>query len=236
MRPIYALPDGFYWKNYVDAWTRGNMSLYFRNSILVTFPSLLLIILCSVAAAFSIEIMPWRGRNVVLLIFLAGIMIPIQMVLLPLFTIYFNLNLLNSRVGLILAYVAAGMSLNVFLFTGYLKVVPREVLESAIVDGASIYQAFYRIVLPMVSNAIITVALTQFFFIWNDLLLSLTFINDTSMRTVQSGLLSFVGQYGQRQWGPTFAGIAMTVIPTLVLYLALNNFVIKGLTSGAVKG
>ncbi len=123
-----------------------------------------------------------------------------------------------------------------FLFTGFLKPVPREVLESAIVDGASIYQAFFRVVLPMVKNAIVTVALTQFFFIWNDLILSLTFINDTELRTLQTGLLNFVGQFGQRQWGPTFAAIAMSVIPVLVLYVALNNLVIKGLTSGAVKG
>lgn len=235
-RPIYALPDGFYWQNYVDAWTRGKMSTYFRNSILVTFPSLFLIILCSVAAAFSIEIMRWRGRNIALLIFLAGIMIPLQMVLLPLYTIYYRVGLLNNLLALILTYVAFGMPLNVFLFTGFLKPVPREVLESAIVDGANIYQAFFRVVLPMVKNAVITVALTQFFFIWNDLILSLTFISDTNLRTLQTGLLNFVGQFGQRQWGPTFAAIAMSVIPVLLLYLALNNLVIKGLTSGAVKG
>lgn len=235
-RPIYALPDGFYWQNYVDAWTRGNMSVYFRNSILVTLPSLFLIILLSLGAAFSIEIMRWRGRNVALLTFLAGIMIPLQMVLLPLFTLYFRVGLLNNLLALILTYVAFGLPLNVFLFTGFLKPVPREVLESSIVDGASIYQAFFRVVLPMAMNAIVTVALTQFFFIWNDLILSLTFISDTDLRTLQTGLLSFVGQYGQRQWGPTFAAIAMSVIPVLLLYLALNNMVIKGLTSGAVKG
>lgn len=105
-----------------------------------------------------------------------------------------------------------------------------------VVDGANIYQAFFRIVLPMAKNAIVTVALTQFFFIWNDLILSLTFISETELRTLQTGLLSFVGQYGQRQWGPTFAAIAMSVVPLLVLYMALNNLVIKGLTSGAVKG
>lgn len=235
-RPIYALPDGFYWQNYVDAWTRGNMSTHFRNSLFVTIPSLFLIILLSLGAAFSIEIMRWKGRNAALLTFLAGIMIPLQMVLLPLFTIYFKVGMLNNLATLILTYVAFGLPLNVFLFTGYLKPVPREVIESAIVDGANIYQAFFHVVLPMVKNAIVTVALTQFFFIWNDLILSLTFISDTDLRTLQTGLLNFVGQYGQRQWGPTFAGIAISVIPVLVLYLLLNNLVIKGLTSGAVKG
>jgi raffinose/stachyose/melibiose transport system permease protein len=236
LRPIYALPDGFYWKNYVDAWTVGKMSIYFKNSTLATFPSLFLILALGTSAAFGIEIMKWRLSNSVMLVFLAGIMIPVQMVLLPLFTIYHKIHLLDNRWGLILTYTVFGLPLTVFLMTGYFKALPREVLEAAVVDGASIYQIFFGIALPMVMNSIVTVALVQFFFIWNDLLLSLTFISNTDLRTVQTGLLSFVGQYGQREWGPTFASISMAVIPTLLIYLLLNNSVMKGLTAGAVKG
>ncbi|KAB8143151.1 carbohydrate ABC transporter permease [Chloroflexia bacterium SDU3-3] len=236
LRPIYALPEGFYWQNYADAWTRGNMSTYFRNSIIVTIPSLALIILASVAAAFALEIMRWRLQKLALMTFLVGIMVPMQIVILPLFTIYYNLHLINNLLGLILTYTAFGLPLTVFLFSGYIKPIPLEVIESAVVDGANIYQVFFRIVIPMLMNAIVTVALVQFFFIWNDLVLSMTFVNETSLRTIQTGLLNFVGQYGQRQWGPTFAGIAMAVIPILVIYMLMNNLVIRGLTSGAVKG
>jgi raffinose/stachyose/melibiose transport system permease protein len=236
LRPIYALPEGFHWENYVRAWTTGKMNLYFRNSVLVTFPSLLLIIVLGVAAAFAIEKMKWRLKSGVLLTFLGGIMIPVQIVLLPLFSLYFRLNLLDNLLGLIIVYTVFGLPLTVFLFTSYFKAVPSEVLEAAIVDGASIYQAFVYVALPMVMNAIVTVALVQFFFIWNDLVFSLTFISDGNLRTIQTGLLNFVGQYGQRQWGPTFASISMAVIPTLILYLVLNNLIIKGLTGGAVKG
>lgn len=236
LRPIYALPEGFYWQNYVNAWTVGKMGIYFKNSILATFPSLLLIIILGTMAAFGIEIMKWRLSNMVMLTFLAGIMIPVQMVLLPLFTIYKEIHLLNNRLGLILTYTVFGLPLTVFLMTGYFKALPREVLEAAVMDGASIYQVFFRVALPMVMNALVTVALVQFFFIWNDLLLSLTFISDTELRTVQTGLLNFVGRFGQREWGPTFASISMTVIPTLLIYLLLNNWVMKGLTAGAVKG
>ena len=88
----------------------------------------------------------------------------------------------------------------------------------------------------MVRNAILTIALIQFFFIWNDLLLSLTFISNDNLRTVQTGLLNFVGQYGQRLWGPTFASVCMAVFPTLLIYLLLNQHVMKGLTSGSLKG
>jgi raffinose/stachyose/melibiose transport system permease protein len=188
------------------------------------------------AAAFGLEVMKWRGRNAVLLLFLAGILIPLQMVLLPLFTVYFHLHLINSLWSLIITYTAFGLPLTIFLMVGYFRAVPREILEAATLDGASIYSVFFRIAVPMVSNAILTVAVVQFFFIWNDLLLSLTFISDDSKRTIQTGLLNFTGQYGQIDWGPTFAAVSMTVLPTLVLYLALNQRVMKGLTSGSLKG
>ncbi|MBO3752454.1 carbohydrate ABC transporter permease [Streptosporangiaceae bacterium NEAU-GS5] len=235
-KPVWTLPEGLHWQNYVDAWTTGNMGVYFRNSLIATIPALALIILLSVAAGFALEIMRWRGRDGVLLLFLAGVMVPLQMVLLPLFTIYFQVNLINTLWSLIVTYTVFGLPLSVFLMAGYYKAVPREMLEAATIDGAGIYRAFWSIVLPSVRNAIVTVALVQFFFIWNDLLLSLTFISDDNLRTVQTGLLNFVGQYGQRQWGPTFASVCMAVFPTLIIYLVLNQKVMKGLTAGSVKG
>jgi raffinose/stachyose/melibiose transport system permease protein len=234
--PVWALPDGFYWKNWSVAWTTGHIETYFKNSVIATFPSLAFMIALGLAAAFGLEVMRWRGRNGVLFVFLAGILIPLQMVLLPLFTVYFHLHLINSLWSLIITYTAFGLPLTIFLMAGYLRAVPREVLEAATLDGASIYTSFVRIAVPMVSNAILTVALVQFFFIWNDLLLSLTFISDDSKRTIQTGLLNFTGQYGQVDWGPTFAAVSMTVLPTLLLYLILNQRVMRGLTSGSVKG
>jgi raffinose/stachyose/melibiose transport system permease protein len=218
------------------AWTTGHIGRYFKNSVLAVFPSLALMIALGAAAAFGIEVMKWRGRNVVLLLFLAGILIPLQMVLLPLFTVYYHVHLINSLWSLIITYTAFGLPLTIFLMSSYFRAVPREILEAATLDGASIYSTFFRIAIPMVSNAILTVALVQFFFLWNDLLLSLTFISDDSKRTIQTGLLNFTGQYGQVDWGPTFAAVSMTVLPTLLLYLVLNQRVMKGLTAGGVKG
>lgn len=235
LRPIYALPDGIHWQNYVTAWDAG-MGRYFSNSVLATFPALFLTIVLGSAAAFGIEVMRWRFGKAVLLVFLTGIMVPVQIVILPLFTIFLKIGLLNSLYGLIIVYTAFGLPLTVFMMSGFFKNLPREVIEAAIVDGASIYTVFRRIALPMVKNSIVTVALVQFFFIWNDLLLSMTFVSKTDVKTIQTGLLSFVGRYGVVDWGPTFAGISMAVIPTLIIYLFMNRTVIKGLTSGAVKG
>lgn len=234
-RPIYALPEGLYWQNFVLAW-RAGISTYFLNSVLVTVPSVILTVALGSAAAFGIEILRWRQSTTVLLLFLAGIMIPFQIVILPLFYIFLKLHLLNTLWVLIILYTAFGMPLTVFLMVGYFKALPREILEAAVTDGASIYRVFFSIALPMVKNAIITVGMVQFFFCWNDLLLSYTFVTKTSTRTIQTGLLNFVGQYGERQWGPTFASVSMSVLPTLLIYLLLNRIVIKGLTGGAVKG
>ena len=232
---FWSLPTGFAWQNYALAWTSG-MGTYFLNSILVVFPSLFLVLVLSLAASFGLEVMKWRFNNVVLLAFLAGIMIPAQMILLPLFTIYFQAGLINTRWALIITYTATTLPLSVFLMSGFFKGVPRTIIEAAILDGANIYQVFSQVAVPMIANGLITVGLVNFFFLWNDLLFSLTFNSSDNLRTIQTGLLNFSGQYGQIDWGPTFAGAAIAVFPTLVVYLVLNQQVIKGLTAGSVKG
>jgi raffinose/stachyose/melibiose transport system permease protein len=236
LKPLWALPAGLDWQNYSDAFTKGNIGTYFSNSLLAVFPALALILALGLAAGFALEVMVWRGRNTVLLIFLAGILVPVQIVLLPLFTIYFQAQLIDTRWSLIITYTGFGLPLTVFLMATYFKAIPRELIEAAVLDGASIYQIFLRVAVPMVANGIVTVALVQFFFLWNDLLFSLTFISSDSLRTIQTGLLNFTGEYGQVQWGPTFAAICLAVFPTLILYLILNQRVIKGLTAGSLKG
>lgn len=235
-KPMYALPKVLYWKNYADAWNIGNMGIYFRNSLIVTIPSLIFIIFFGAGAAFAIEKMKWKGQNGIMLLFLLGIMVPVQIVLLPLFTMYIKVGLLNNLLGLILIYITFGLPLTIFLFTGFFKAVPNEVIESAVIDGASIYQVFFRICLPMIKNAIVTVILVQFFFVWNDLIFSMTFISDNNLRTLQTGLLNFTGQYGQVQWGPIFASDSMAILPILFLYIFLNKLVMEGMANGAVKG
>lgn len=234
--PALSLPRSWGFQNYADAWTTGHVALYIRNSLLATAPSLALIVLLGTAAGFALEVMVWRGRHRVLLVFLLGIMVPGQMILLPLFRVYFQTGLSGTLLPLIITYTATGLPLTVFMMATYFRAIPREVFEAATIDGASILAAFWRIGFPLVRNAVFTVALVQFFFIWNDLLISLTFTTDDSLRTVQVGLLNFTGQYGETAYGPLFAAISVNVLGALVLYLLINQRIIKGLTAGAVKG
>lgn len=235
-KPSWALPSHWDYTNYVDAFTTGHLGLYVRNSVITVLPALAVMLLIGVAAGYALEVMVWKGRGGVLLLFLTGIMVPGQMTLLPLFTIYFQTGLTGSLWPLFITYTATGLPLTVFMLATYFRAVPREVFEAAIVDGAGPLRAFWSVGVPLVRNALFTVGLVQFFFIWNDLLLALTFNTTDELYTIQVGLLNFTGQYGAVQYGPTFAAICVNVFGTLLIYLFLNQRVMKGLTAGSVKG
>ncbi len=234
--PFWTLPSSWDVGNYVSAFTTGNLGQYILNSVLTVFPALFLMLALGVAAAFALEILVWKGRSTILLLFLAGIMVPGQMVLLPLFSIYFNLGLTGTLWPLIITYTASGLPLTVFMVATYFRAVPRELFEAATLDGAGLIRQFWSIGVPVVRNAIFTVGLVQFFFLWNDLLIALTFTNSEDLRTIQVGLLNFTGQYGAIQYGPLFAAICVSIFGTLLLYLFLNQRVMKGLAAGSVKG
>jgi raffinose/stachyose/melibiose transport system permease protein len=232
----WKLPEVWEWSNYGAAWQIGNLATTITNSAIATIPSLLLIIVLGVAAGFALEVMVWKGRNTVLLLILAGIMIPGQMILLPLFTVYYNIGITGTLIPLIITYTAGGLPLTVFMMATYFRAIPREVFEAATIDGASILRSFVSIGFPMVRNAVVTVALVQFFLIWNDLLIAITFADQRPLNTVQAGLLNFSGDYGSKQYGPLLAAVCITVGGILVIYLFLNQRIMRGLTAGSLKG
>ncbi|WP_062201165.1 carbohydrate ABC transporter permease [Demequina salsinemoris] len=234
--PFWALPQQWNLDNYISAFVDGGLGTYIKNSVIAVFPSLFLILLFGTAAAYALQILVWKGRGLVLVLFLAGIMIPTQMILLPLFTVYYKVGITSTIWPLIITYTAIGMPLTVFMIATFMRAIPAEVFEAATLDGASVYRIFWNITVPLVKNAVFTVALVQFFFLWNDLLIALTFVTKSDLRTIQVGLLNFTGEYGAVNYGPLFAGISVTVFGTLALYIFLNKKVMAGMTSGAVKG
>ena len=232
----WSLPTHWRWGNYAQAWSTGHIGLYVRNSLIAVLPSLALIVILGTAAGFGLQVMVWKRRNLTLILFLAGIMVPSQMILLPLFTIYYQTGLSGTLWPLIITYTGTGLPLTVFMMATYYRALPVEVFEASTLDGAGILRSFLAISVPMMRNAILTVGLVQFFFLWNDLLIALTFTNTQNLSTVQVGLLNFNGDFGTVQYGPLFAGICINVFGTLAVYLVLNQKVMKGLTGGAVKG
>lgn len=235
-KPAYTLPDGFYFKNYIDAWNRGHMSTFFMNSLVDTLVSLVFIVVFSVLVGFACTKMQWKGRDFVNRYFQLGIMVPVATALIPLFQIYKGMGMYNTRWSLITSYIAFGLSLSVYLVTGYLRSFPDEIMEAAVIDGCGIYKLMYYVVVPLMKNAVVTVLVLQFFFKWNDLLFSMTFVSDTRLKTIQTGLMYFSDEFGSKNWGAIFASISMSIVPMLVLYTVLNKTIIEGMTAGAVKG
>lgn len=235
-RPAYALNKGFYFQNYVDAWTRGNMAVFFKNSLITTMISLVFIVIFATTVGFAVTKMKWKWRNAVANYFKFGIMIPVAVALIPLFQIFNKTNLLNTRTCLVLTYIAFGLSLSIYLVQGYLRSFPDDIMEAAVIDGCGIYKMMWHIVVPLMKNAIVTVLVLQFFFKWNDLLFSMTFISDSALKTVQTGLLYFSDEFGSKNWGAIFASVSMSVFPMLILYTVLNKKLMEGMMAGAVKG
>lgn len=235
-KPAFALPDGAYWQNYIDAWTRGKMATYYRNSLFCTVVSLFFIVVFSVLVGFAVTKMEWKLKKFVDAYFNFGIMIPVAVALIPLFQIYKKMGLINTSACLILTYIAFGLSLSIYLVTGFMRSIPDEILEASVIDGCNIYSMLWHVVVPLLKNAIVTVVVLQFFFKWNDLIFSMTFISSTNLKTIQTGLLYFSDEFGSTNWGAVFASICMSVFPMLVIYMALNKTVMEGMTAGAVKG
>lgn len=235
-KPAYALNAGFYWQNYIDAWTRGRMSVYFQNSLINTLVSLFFITVLSICASFALIKMEWRFRKAVDRYFAFGIMVPVATTLIPLFQIFNGIGWINTRTSLITVYTASAISFSIYLISGYLRALPNEIMEASVIDGCGIYRMLISIVVPLMKNAIITVLVIQFFFKWNDLIYSMTFVSKSSLKTMQTGLLYFEDEFGSKNWGAIFASVSISVFPMLIMYLFLNKAVIEGMTSGAVKG
>lgn len=236
LSPSYALPKSLFLDNYINAWTAGRIGMFFKNSVICTLTALVFIVIFSTTASFALAKMKWGLRNTVTNIFQFGIMVPTSVVLIPLFNIYKNTGWLNTRFCLIITYIAFGLTLSVFLMMSYLKSFTDELMEAAVIDGCNIYQLMWYVVVPLLKTCIVTVLVLQFYFRWNDLIFSMTFVSKTELKTLQTGLLYFSDMYGSRDWGSIFASIAISILPTIALYFSLNKLVINGMTAGAIKG
>lgn len=234
--PALSLPETWQFDNYITALTNGNVARNWLNSVLVTIPSVLLIVFIGVAAGYALEVMIWKGRNGVLLYILAGIMVPGQMILVPLFITYFRIGITDTLWPLIITYTVMGLPLTTFLMATYFRSVPREIFEAATVDGSGPLRSFFVIGIPMMKNAILTIGLVQFFSVWNDLLIALTFTTRPDLATIQVGLLSLSDEYGSTQYGPLFAAVSINIVVLLIVFLVLNKKIMAGMAGGALKG
>lgn len=241
-REAFALPPlgALQTDNYVRAWGEARFGDYFFNSVIVTLSAVALIVLLGAMAAYALaRFYHPLGRGVFWL-FLAGLMIPVQLSIVPLFFELRALGLLNSRLGLVLVYTANGLPFAIFILAGFFKSLPRSLYEAAVVDGCSEASAFWRVMLPLAKPGLVTVAIFQFIGIWKEYFFAFMFTSGDAgagVRTLPLGLanLSITSQY-RSDYGMLFAGLVIVTIPILLVFIALQKHLVKGVTAGAVKG
>jgi len=233
--PAYALPELPTFSNYVSLLSSA-IPVYFKNSVIVTTVTLIGIVLLGALAAYPISKMEFKGRRLVRNMLMVGIMIPIFVALIPMFNIYNQLGLKNTYWSLIIPQVGFALPMSMYLYIGFLDNVPDSLIEAAYMDGANSFQIFGKVILPILRSVIATIATFQFVFVWNEFTFANTFISTSKMKTIPVGLNDFINNFGLRDWGLTFAAVAMTVLPTLIVFFILNKQVMSGMAAGAVKG
>jgi raffinose/stachyose/melibiose transport system permease protein len=234
-RSPFSLPDSFTLDGYQNAISAGRFDIFFRNSIIVTVTSLVLILFLGSLAAFALSRWKSRFTNFVYFFFILGLLIPIRLGTLSIIQIIIGLKLNNSLLGLIPIYVAMGIPIAILVITAFIRSLPQDLLDAAAIDGASEGQIYRSLILPLVRPALATVAIFNLIPIWNDFWFPLILIRQESNRTVPLGVTLLFGQY-QTNWTNILSALSLATIPIILLYLLMASQFIKGLTAGAVKG
>ncbi len=238
----FQLPSitGLQWNNFSRAWVSGEFGRYFFNSAILTISSVAVTIFLSAMAAYALSRFHFPGVKAIYFYFLAGLMIPLQLAIVPLFFEMRSMHLLDSRTGLFLAYLAFGFPFSIFVLTGFFKSIPASLHESALLDGATEFGAFWHVMLPLARPGLITVAIFLFLGNWNEFFVAFICLSgkgSDAVRTLPLGLarITMVSQY-KSDWGMAFAGLVLMMLPTLAVYIMLQKHLTKGITAGAVKG
>lgn len=228
-----SFPKKWMFSNYYEAWVKGHIQEYFLNSVVVTTVTLLVVLILGSMAAYGLTRMQWRLSKLVMAIILSGIMIPIQAILIPEFYIMSRLRLTRSYLAVILPYIGVGLPLCIFIVSGFLKSIPKEVEEAAFIDGCGIFRCFFVIVSNLIKPALATVGVFTFLNAWNEFIMASTFIYNDALKTLPLGLMAFQGTHAV-DWGPMGAAMVIASIPTLLFYLKFSNLIEHSFSAGAI--
>jgi raffinose/stachyose/melibiose transport system permease protein len=229
-----SLPNSFDLKNFTVAFTRMNFPYALMNSIIITLVSgVILIVLPSMLAYYLLRF-DYRANKIIFIVLVLSMIIPFQALMIPFVSIYGALGVLNSRLALVYFYLGFGVSLSTFMYHGFIKTLPIALEESAFIDGANRFQIFWYVVFPMVRPITATIIILNALWIWNDFLLP-SLVLFLSARTLPLSTYSFFGQYTSN-YGVAMAGLVLSIIPIVILYLVMQRNIISGITDGAVKG
>jgi ABC-type glycerol-3-phosphate transport system permease component len=234
LKPL-GIPENFDFSVFARAWGRANFHYSLRNSLILTVTTVTIIVVVASLAAYPLARMNFRGRGFLYMFIISGQMVSAQIILIPLFVLFRDLHLLGRLGSVSLAVSAGSIPFSTLLFTNAFREIPKEIDDSTEIDGCSRLQYFFHILIPLTLPIFASVIIFQSLGVWNEYLLSLTFLTSQKTRTLPLELKNFFGAY-QSDYPGCFAALSMIVLPVLALYLFLQKYFIKGLTAGAVKG
>jgi len=234
---VWALPKTINFENYIKAWNVVNLKRYFLNSVIVTFVSILGLTFLCTPAAYVLSRFIFKGRGFLNNLIIAGMGIPYQLLLIPLYKLFLNIKLVDNLFGLMLVYITLSIPFTIFLLSGFLRSLPSELEDAAMIDGCSEFGTFWKVMFPLAQPGIITAAIFNFIFLWNEYMLALVFISSQNNRTISLGLYSIQSamQY-TADWTGLFAAVVIVMLPTTIIFFILSEKVMSGITLGAVKG
>ena len=245
----WALPAGFYWQNFVNAWNGAKMGEYMLNSVIVTALALALLLVVALPAAYCLSRFHFKGCKVLNTLFMAGLFINVNYIVVPIFLMLRDSDvwlkghfgsgfLLNNLVVLAVVYAATALPFTIYLLSGYFATLPHDFEEAAYIDGASYFSTMTRIIFPMAKPSIITIILFNFLSFWNEYIISMTLMSSTKApRTLPVGLLNLMqAQQSAAQYGTMYAGLVLVMLPTLILYICVQRQLTQGMTVGGLKG
>lgn len=230
-----GLPSDLSLDSYRTAWEVGNFDAYLWNSLVVTVTSVVITLAAGSLAAYPLGRYAFRGRRLLYLYFLSGLMLPIKLGVVPLFFLVRDLGLYDTRMSLILLYSAWQLPFAIFVLAGFFRTLPADLEEAARIDGAGEFRIYWKVMLPLIRPALATTAIFSFIPLWNDFFFPLVLIQTDDLRTIPAGLANFFGTY-ENDWATIFAGLTISSAPLIVLFLLAARHIVKGLTAGAVKG
>ncbi|MBT3389014.1 MAG: carbohydrate ABC transporter permease [Chloroflexi bacterium] len=229
----FGFPQDIQWDTFSRAWNEANLTRGMKNSIILTSVSIFFLIVFGASAAYPLaRRTKWTP---IFYFFLSGIMVPFQLAMLPLYRLMKMLDLINTYTGIIFIYVAVSLPMVIFLYTGFIKGINRELEEAAMVDGAGKLRIFWQIIFPLLKPVTSTVIIMNIMSLWNDFFMVLLFLPKKEMRTLQLSIFTFVGQYNSKL-NLVMAAVILSILPMITVFLLLQKHFIKGMAGGAVKG
>jgi len=231
---FWSLPRQLGLSSFKDAWERGGLSRYLPNSFIITLPSLILTLFFSSLSAYALARFRFRGNRLVFFLYIGGMMLPFQVLMLPVFRLNDALGLYDTYWGLIAFHTAFQLGFCTFLLRNYMRTVPGEILESARIDGCGEFRIWWQIMMPLTLPAVAALATLEFTWIFNDYLWAIVLLRSDRLKPVTAGLAALQGQYVM-DWTVITAGALLATVPTVILFIFLQRYFIEGLTLGATK-